>query len=113
MMYEKLIDELKAFVDVGLGRLVDAVKAVAAAEDNEATDTPVWYVVDPRQMMKLDPGVLMSMITGPFFSRASAENHLKERRYGFSDKAVVWCDSAFRSDEYKELYRMSKKLNRG
>ncbi len=91
-------------------KLREAVGPVAASIDVEATDIPVWYIVDPKQIMRLDIGFLMSMITGPFFSRQSAEDHLTARRHAYTDNAKVWCDSAFRSSEYVALYKASKAL---
>ena len=73
--------------------------------DNEATESPYWLILDPKQNMSCDIHWLASQITGPFFSRDDAENHLKCRRYAFSDRAKVFCHSGYWSVKYKKLCR--------
>ena len=71
--------------------------------DNEATSAPYWLIIDPRQMMSPDCYAVAGMITGPFFSREDAQNHLEQRRYSFSKRAVVYCHSGYWSSKYKDL----------
>jgi len=79
---------------------------IDVSEENEGTDSPWWLIVDPKQMMRPEAHtVAMSMITGPFFSREEAEDHLRSRRHAFSRRAVVWCHSGYWSRQYKEKYR--------
>jgi len=81
---------------------------IDVSEKNEGTEAPWWAIVDPRQNLKTDKaGVanIASMITGPFFSRESAENHLSARRYNFGKNAAVWCFSGYWSHEYKMAIR--------
>ncbi|GFM34064.1 hypothetical protein [Desulfovibrio subterraneus] len=75
------------------------------SDNNECVDAPYWLIIDPMQMMKPAPRSVAQMITGPFFSRESAEKHLAARHYEFSDKAVVWCASGYWSHQYKEAWR--------
>ena len=77
---------------------------------SEATDSPYWLILDPHQMMKPDVFDLSSMITGPFFSRAEAENHLSARRYAFGKHARVFCLSGYWSDRYKKAWREAEKM---
>lgn len=71
---------------------------------NEGTDSPWWIIVNPKMMMS-GPHCIPDMITGPFFSRESAEQHLSSRRYAFGKNAYVYCCSGYWSGEYKEAYR--------
>lgn len=82
----------------------DIIKALKSA-DNEATESPYWLILDPKQNMSCDVYYLASQITGPFFCREDAEAHLKSRRYSFSDRAVVYCHSGYWSDKYRRLCR--------
>ena len=76
--------------------------------DNEATQSPYWLILDPQQNMKCDIHWLASQITGPFFCREDAENHLATRRYAFSARAKVYCLSGCWSYKYKTLCRSLK-----
>ena len=78
------------------------------SEKNEGTDCPYWLILDPMQMTSPSFTLLSSMITGPFFSRESAEAHLDGRRYAFGKRAVVFCMSGYWSHEYKNAIRFSK-----
>jgi len=74
---------------------------------NEATESPYWLILDPHQMFRLDVNDLASMITGPFFSREEAQNHLERRNYGYSKHAMVYCMSGYYADQYRNLVRLS------
>ena len=77
--------------------------------ENEGTDSPWWVIVDPKQMMSPDPFmVMMSMVTGPFFSREEAALVLKSRRHHFSPRAVVYCASGCDTIQYREQYRKAE-----
>jgi len=78
------------------------------SDDNESTDSPYWLILDPRQMMSPHHHKLASMITGPFFSRASAERELKNKRYAYGKDAIVYCHSGHWSPEYKDAIRGAK-----
>jgi hypothetical protein len=77
--------------------------------DNEATAYPWWVIVNPMEHMKkedaevdmLGDSEIAFAITGPFFSREEAENHLTARRYAFSKGAVVWCLSGHATTVYR------------
>ena len=76
--------------------------------DTEATASPWWMIIDPRQNMKVNSyGIsnIAAMITGPFFSREEAEAHLEARRYAYSKNAGVYCDSGWRSRQYDTAYK--------
>lgn len=76
------------------------------SEDNEYTSSPYWLIIDPKQMMKPDAAlVAMGMITGPFFSRKEAQDHLDSRRYNYSNRAVVWCAGGTSGSQYDEKYK--------
>lgn len=70
------------------------------SENNEGTAAPYWLIIDPKQMMKPDPFYVGDMVTGPFFSRESADNHLKARAHAFSSRAIVYCHSGHANREY-------------
>jgi len=73
--------------------------------DNESTDSPYWLILDPKQNMACDVDMLASQITGPFFCREDAQDHLGARRHAFSDRAVVYCNSGYWSSKYKRFCR--------
>ncbi len=77
-------------------------------DNPEATESPWWSIIDPTQNFYVnEEGVHMvaNMITGPFFSRKKAQNHLSVRRYAFSKNAKVYCHSGYWSNEYKNACR--------
>ena len=76
--------------------------------NNEATDSPYWLILDPTQNMTCDVHQLAAQITGIFFCREDAEDHLSARRHAFSDRAIVFCHSGYWSTKYKQFCR---KLN--
>lgn len=66
------------------------------SEKNEATRSPWWLIIDPKQNFKThDDGIynIASMITGPFFSREEAQKFLDLTYYNFSKNAKVFCHS--------------------
>jgi len=69
--------------------------------DNESTESPWWAIIDPIQNMDLNINMAASQITGPFFSRAEAEDFLKATRYNFRKRACVYCFSGYYSHQYK------------
>ena len=61
------------------------------SEKNESTSNPWWIIIDPEQNLeKNDDGIhkIASMITGPFFSRGTAEEFLERTRYNFSKRIM-------------------------
>lgn len=75
-----------------------------AKESNDFTSYPYWLIIDPKQNFTLDPNIIASMVTGPFFSREDAELELKGRRYDYGKHAVVYCNSGVYSKEYRKLF---------
>ena len=73
--------------------------------DNEATSSPYWLILDPKQNMRCSIHQVAGQITGPFFCRDDAENFLKKTRYNFSSKAKVYCLSGNYSHKYDSLCR--------
>lgn len=90
-----------------LREVVADLTLVSQSKDNEGTDTPQWFVVDPKQNMRADVATAAGQFVGPFFSRERAEAYLKSRRYEYGPKAVVWCASAYYASDYKRLYKAS------
>jgi len=76
-----------------------------SAADNEATASPYWLILDPKQNMNCDIYCLAQQITGPFFNREDAENFLKKTRYNFSKRAEVFCMPGCYSDKYHNFYK--------
>ena len=68
--------------------------------NNEGTRAPYWLILDPQQNMSCNIHNLAGQITGPFFSRKDAVQHLERRRYAFSDRACVFCHSGHASKKY-------------
>lgn len=75
------------------------------SDKNEGTDSPYWLILDPRQMLSLNHNHLAGMITGPFFSREEAQDHLDQRHYAFTSRAAVYCCSGYHARQYKDAYR--------
>jgi hypothetical protein len=107
-----------------MNEIVETLKSA----DNESTAAPYWLIIDPetlglswyddedetkgKMFAELDEYNVESIgeriphcITGPFFSRTDADAHLKGRRYAFSDKEFVYCNSGHWSQKYKDLCR--------
>lgn len=79
------------------------------SDENEGTEAPWWVILDPCQMMKPDIHTLAGMVTGPFFSRGTAETYLYNHAYNFSKRAQVFCMSGYRSKQYKDAWRKGLK----
>jgi hypothetical protein len=78
------------------------------SEDNEATASPWWLVIDPEQNFLTDTeGAchVANMIHGPFFSRAEGEQWRLENRHNLSPQAIVYCHSAPRGSQYYSKVR--------
>ena len=84
---------------------IDSIIETLKSADNEATESPYWLILDPHQNMSCDYHQMAGHIEGPFFCREDAEDHLKSRRYAYSDRAVVYCLSGYWSYKYKALCR--------
>lgn len=80
------------------------------ASDCEATRSPYWMIVDPRQSFRCDPHDIATMITGPFFSRKDAADFLHRTRYNFGKHAAVYCCSGCYSEKYDNLCRAIDKV---
>jgi hypothetical protein len=78
--------------------------------DCECTDRPVWYVVNPRQMMSATASNVCSMFHGPFWSRERADEFLENTRYRYGDKASVYCKSLYHYPEMRALYDASAEI---
>jgi hypothetical protein len=59
--------------------------------------------------MSLDVHQAAGMITGPFFSRAEAEEELQARRYAYGERACVYCLSGYHARQYRTAYRAAEK----
>ena len=78
--------------------------------DCECTDRPVWYVVNPRQMMRPSASEVCHMFHGPFWSRERAEEFMSSTRYRYRDNASVFCKSLYHYPEMRGLYDASKAM---
>lgn len=81
---------------------------IEVSEANEATRSPWWVIIDPRQNFETNgDGIynISSMVTGPFFSREEAEAVLKRTRYNYGKNATVFCMSGCHTDQYSEKVR--------
>lgn len=86
---------------------------IEVSTDNEGTDAPWWAIVDPRQNFRIDDQSVYDvagMITGPFFSRESAQAHLDAARHHFGKNPQVFCFSGHHSAEYRSAYKEAKWL---
>ena len=80
--------------------------------DYEANQYPFWVIIDPEQNLNKNiDGVynISSMITGLWFSRATAEEYLKNHRYNYSKNAVVFSFGAVMYCDYAEAIANSEK----
>ena len=84
------------------------IQIAVDTENNEGTSSPWWMIIDPRQSMSTKKEAchdIAAMITGPFFSRASAQAFLDATRYNFGPNAVVYCASGCYSREYENAIK--------
>ena len=94
--------------------LLDAVKEIAGSHtDNEITDRPVWWIIDPYQMMSPSVHEVYSMFKGPFFSREVATEYMEGHRYRYGKRVKVYCGSCNDAPQFKRLYDMSKAMLKG
>lgn len=77
--------------------------------DNEGTSAPWWLILDPKQNMGCNLMAAAMQITGPFFSRESAQKVLDRSRHHYSKRAVVWCHSGCYTNEYAAAYQNAEK----
>lgn len=82
------------------------------SEKCEATESPYWLILDPGYTWTGRADMVAEMVTGPFFSRESAEAHLETRRYAFGRNAIVYCHSGCWSQEYKQACRDARAAER-
>lgn len=87
--------------DKEIKEIINTLKKV----DNESTESPYWLILDPQQNMSCGLHELAAQITGPFFSREDAADHLESRRHAFSSRVRVFCHSGYWSEKYKKLCR--------
>ena len=78
----------------------------------EATAYPYWIIIDPKYvgLCSMDQRVhcVAHAITGPFFSREAAVEHMDQARHHFSKHAKVYCASGHTSWQWQHLLRMGK-----
>lgn len=78
---------------------------ITTSGDTEGTAYPWWAIVDPRLGIIRKDGcvhAVADMITGPFFSRASADEALSRCRYNYGTHAAVYCFSGHKSWDYRD-----------
>jgi hypothetical protein len=88
---------------------------IEISQENEGTSMPWWVIIDPRQNFETgNQGLhnIADMITGPFFSRHSAEKFLRQTRYNFGKTAAVYCLSGCYSYEYSNAIKDAEKKMR-
>lgn len=73
-------------------------------QETEATDSPWWVIIKPRGMIH-SASDISSRLTGPFFSRQDAQDHVNARKHAFNDKTEIWCLSGYWSRKFKLMYR--------
>lgn len=94
--------------DDALAKLASAPDRITTTGHNDFTSYPWWAVVDPRPgIVRRDEAVSQYAlaITGPFFSRASANEYLAAHRYRHGTLAAVWCFSGHASHDYRSRHR--------
>ena len=74
---------------------------IRVSTESESTSYPWWVIIDPSQNMRCSVHNAASQITGPFFSRESAQKFLDATRYNFTKRAVVYCLSGTHSMEWE------------
>lgn len=80
----------------------------------EAAAFPWWFIFDPALIagkcmsFKLAGSNGVSCVTGPFFSRESAEEAMRARHYEYSIHAFVYCPTGHRSPDYRALLELAK-----
>jgi predicted metalloprotease len=84
---------------------MESIIETLKSADNEATSSPYWLILDPRQNMSCDLYNLASQISGPFFCREDAKRYMENRPHHYSKNARVFCHSGHFSRKYEELCR--------
>ena len=80
------------------------------SDKNEGTAAPFWVIIDPyTQMFKLDYETVASMVKGLFFSREEAKEYLKNHRYNFTKRAVVYCMSGHYGQQYRDACKYAER----
>ena len=78
---------------------------IEVSESNEGTSYPWWMIIDPDAITASVTDTVgeigMGAVTGPYFSREEAERALETHRHNYSQRAVVWCASGYRSEQYR------------
>lgn len=70
----------------------------------EATEHPWWAILDTTDPIRKGAiHQLANAVTGPFFSRESAQQALDNARHRYGDKAEVYCFSGYRSPDWRAL----------
>lgn len=90
-------------------RLLDIVNELSAA-DNEVTAAPWWFIAGSSANSAATS--VAEAVTGPFFSRESAEKMLTTCRYRFRRQAVVYCGSGHMSPLWNDFVRCLKRSPR-
>lgn len=83
--------------------MIEKINIVNVSEHNEATAHPYWVIIDPRQNFKTDEQAvhgIAGMVTGIWFSREAAQEHLDNRQHAFSKNARVYCASGYWSEDW-------------
>jgi len=92
--------------------MFDEIISTLEGAKNECTDAPYWLIIDPGgRNIKTKGEEIAHCITGPYFSREDAEEHLKNRRYHFGPRTIVWCASGCWSRKYKAAYKQLTTVN--
>lgn len=89
-------------------KLLAIAKQLAASTDsdhNEATSYPFWAIVTKAGAAGRGHYVLHA---GIWFSRTTAENHLKAKAYNYPKTAFVYCFSGHESSDYRALLTVAR-----
>jgi hypothetical protein len=91
------------------------------SEKKDFTQSPWWVIVDPTRFKSRlqtydmeDAGDIVSLITscisGPYFSRETAELYLKQVSHHFSKDAIVYCLGARDAYEWEWFAKTCRNL---
>lgn len=98
-----------------MGRIKELLASCVDPDKCESTAYPYWIIIDPKMpLASMDHLIhlIARAVTGPFFSREAAQEHLTLANHHFSAHAKVYCASGHASWQWQHLLRMGKHEDR-
>lgn len=107
---EEYFEEFKKYcLDYYLAEDTEEFKKI---EDNDDLYNYIeWYSLDNVTIARFNREHFITDMTGPFLTKESAEEHLKDNYYHYSKNARVYGMTAWRNPEFQRLMEIIEKLS--